>query len=170
MKAESISIKSILPSLLFDMVAVAFIFLLPSISHLMGFAMYKLDPMRLALFSAILFTNRKNAYLIAMLLPFVSFIISAHPYFYKVFLISGELLLNVWLFYFVAEKFKNVFFASLISIIISKAVYYLFKYIFISFLLINDSLVSTSILIQIIVSVVLSVIMAFAFRREYSNK
>ncbi len=167
MKSISINTKSFKISVLFDFLSVAFIFLIPSISHLVGMPLYIFDPMRFALFLAILITNKKNSYAIALLLPLVSFLISSHPYFYKVFLISGELLLNVWLFYFFAEKFKNVFFTTLVSIILSKTIYYLFKYVFISFLLINDSLVSTSILIQITVSLALSLVMAILFRKEF---
>lgn len=170
MKSISINTKSFKISVLFDFLSVAFIFLIPSISHLVGMPLYIFDPMRFALFLAILITNKKNSYAIALLLPLVSFLISSHPYFYKVFLITGELLLNVWLFYFFAEKFKNVFFTTLVSIILSKTIYYLFKYVFINFLLINDSLVSTSILIQIAVSLALSIVMAILFRKEFSNR
>jgi len=170
MKAISLSTKLFIKSILFDFLAVTFIFLIPSISHLAGIPLYAIDPMRFVLFLAILITNKKNTYAIALLLPLFSFLISSHPYFYKVFLISGELLLNVWLFYFFADKFKNIFLSSFASIIISKAFYYLFKYIFITFLLINDSLISTSILIQLIVSLALSIVMMVSFRKEFSNK
>ncbi len=166
MRTASISVKSLLPSVLFDIVAVAIIFLLPSFSHLTGIALYQLDPMRLALFAAILLTNRKNAYVIAFLLPIVSFIISSHPYFYKVFLISTELIINVWFFYLLANRFKNLFFASFFSILISKTIYYSLKFIFIHFLLINDSLVSTSLTIQLVVSVGISFLVAIVMKQE----
>ncbi|HCT29884.1 MAG TPA: hypothetical protein DIW31_03945 [Bacteroidales bacterium] len=166
MRTASISVKSLLPSVLFDIVAVTVIFLLPSFSHLTGIAMYQLDPMRLALFAAILLTNRKNAFVIAFLLPIVSFIISSHPYFYKVFLISTELIINVWLFYLFANRIKSLFFASFLSIVISKAIYYLLKFVFIQFLLINDSLVSTSLVIQLVVSVGISILVAFAMKKK----
>lgn len=169
MKVANVSVQSLLPSILFDFVAIAVIFLLPSFSHLTGIAIYKFDPMRIALFAAILFTNRKNAYLIAFLLPVVSFIISAHPYFYKVFLISTELILNVWLFYFFLSKFKNVFLISFTSIIISKAIYYGLKLFLLNLLLINDPLVSTSILIQIIVAISISAIISVGFYKSVKN-
>ena len=169
MKAITISAKPLITSILFDFIAVVFIFLVPSISHLVGIPLYILDPMRCALFFAILFTNKKNTYTIALLLPMVSFLISSHPYFYKVFLISSELVINVWLFYFFAEKFKNVFFITLTSIIISKAIYYLFKFILMGFLSINDSLVSTSITIQLFVALALSIIMTIFFRKQIAQ-
>lgn len=165
MKTASINIQSLIPSILFDIAAVTAIFLLPSFSHLTGIAIYKFDPMRLALFAAILVTNRRNAYVIAFLLPIVSFIISAHPYFYKVFLISSELLINVWLFYFLIDRFKNLFLVSFSSILISKGIYYCLKFSFIHFLLINDTLVSTSILIQLLVSVFISLLVAFSMKK-----
>lgn len=168
MKAISSDISSAIPLVIFNVFAVAFIFLLPAISHLIGFAIYQLDPMRIALFSAILITNRKNTYFIALLLPIVSFIISAHPYFYKVFLISSELLLNVWLFYFLGAKIKNLFLATLSSILISKCVYYLLKFMMIRFLLINDSLVSTSLIIQGVMVLVFSIAITL-FSKKGSN-
>jgi len=170
MKTFSLGLNAVIRLVIFDILAISFIFLLPSFSHLVGIPLYIFDPMRFALFLAILITNKKNSYAIALLLPLVSFLISSHPYFYKVFLISGELLLNVWLFYFFVEKFKNVFLSSLTSIIVSKTIYYLFKFAFISFLLINDTLVSTSIIIQVVVSLALSIVMAILFRKEYSNR
>lgn len=169
MKAISLSTKPLIVSILFDFIAVVFIFLVPSISHLAGIPLYILDPMRSVLFLAILFTTKKNTYTIALLLPLVSFLISSHPYFYKVFLISSELIINVWLFYFFAERFKNVFLISLVSIFISKTIYYLFKFILIGFLSINDSLVSTSISIQILVALALSIITTIFFRREITQ-
>ena len=169
MKSISISTKPLITSILFDFIAVVFIFLVPSISHLVGIPLYILDPMRCALFFAILFTNKKNTYTIALLLPMVSFLISSHPYFYKVFLISSELVINVWLFYLFAEKFKNVFLTTLASIIISKAIYYLFKFILMGFLSINDSLVSTSITIQLFVALALSIIMTTFFRKQIAQ-
>ncbi|MGE0079262.1 MAG: hypothetical protein AB7S48_15490 [Bacteroidales bacterium] len=170
MKAESITLRTVVPSILLDTIAVLFILLLPSISHLAGFPLYVIDPMRLVLFSAIIFTNKRNSYLIALLLPFVSFIISAHPYFYKVFLISTELLLNVWLFYTISGRFKNLFISTLASILISKVVYYLLKFAFISFLLINDTLVSTSILIQIGVAIFISTLIFFVPTKKSKTK
>lgn len=170
MKTISLNAKPLIISVLFDFIAVALIFLIPSFSHLVGIPLYILDPMRLMVFAGILITNKKNSYIIAILLPLVSFIISSHPYFYKIFLISGELLLNLWLFYALFEKSKNVFLSSLLSIIASKAIYYLFKYLMISALLINDSLVSTSIYVQLMVTVVLSIIMALTFRKTLANE
>lgn len=170
MKAIGSNIRLAIPLVIFDVFAVAFIFLLPAISHLIGFAIYQLDPMRIALFSAILLTNRKNTYFIALLLPIVSFIISAHPYFYKVFLISSELLLNLWLFYFLGARFKNLFLATLSSILISKFVYYLFKFMMIRFLLINDSLVSTSLIIQGIMALVFSLAITILFKKQANIK
>lgn len=155
-----------MPSFIFNGIAIVLIFLIPSLSHLTGIALYKFDPMRLMLFAAILITNRKNSYLIAILLPLVSFLISAHPYLYKVALISGELVINLWLFYYLITKTKNVFFSTLISIVTSKAIYYLVKYILIRSFMVNDHLVGTSFTFQLALVFILSLLMSIYFKRN----
>ena len=165
MKTISISQKEVLTSVIFNVFAIAFIFLIPSFSHLLGFALYNIDPMRFALFLAILITNRKNAYFVALLLPLVSFLISSHPYLYKVMLISGELLINTWLFYFLSDRFKNVFASAFVSILVSKSAYYLVKFMLISFALVETNLISTSLVVQLVVTILISGIVALSMRK-----
>lgn len=162
MKAAAISTRSTLAYALFDVVALAIVFLLPPLSHLTGIALYKFDPMRIVLFAAIVLTRQRNAYLIALLLPFVSFMISSHPHFYKVFLIATELLTNVWLFYVFASRIKSIFMATIASIVVSKIAYYLLKLSLIEFLLVDDSLVGTPLLIQAAVALAISLIMVIS--------
>jgi hypothetical protein len=162
MKTVAINTRSALASVLFDVVAIATIFLLPPLSHLTGIALYKLDPMRIVLFAAIVLTHQRNAYLIALLLPLVSFMISSHPHFYKVFLIATELLTNVWLFYVFAGRIRNTFIATIASIVVSKIAYYLLKLSLIELLLIDDRLVGTPLLIQAVVSIAISLLMVIS--------
>ena len=143
-----------------------FIYFLPAISHLFAFPVYYLDPMRIALVVALIHTSRKNSFLIALTLPIFSFLISSHPQFAKTFLLSAELLLNLAFFFLLNEKIRNVFTSLLASIIISKAIYYLLKFAFINFALLDDKLFSTPYYFQIISAILLSSYMYLVNRSD----
>ena len=142
--------NNIVKGSVFDLFAIAAIYFVPTFSHLFALPIYFIEPMRLMLILSIAHTSKKNAYLLAATLPIFSFVVSAHPVFLKTLLISGELLFNVWLFFYLAEKIKNKFGAMVLSIAISKLAYYAVKFLLLSFLMLEGSLVSTPILIQII--------------------
>jgi hypothetical protein len=142
--------KEIVKNSVFDIFAIAAIYLVPVFSHLFTLPVYYIEPMRLMLILAIAHTTKKNAYLLALTLPIFSFLISAHPVFLKTILITGELLLNVWLFFFLSEKIKNKFGAMILSIGISKIAYYVLKFTLLSALLLEGSLISTPLAIQFV--------------------
>lgn len=142
--------KSTIKSSIFDLFAIAAIYMVPTFSHLFALPIYFIEPMRLMLILAIAHTSKKNAYFLAATLPIFSFVVSAHPVFLKTLLISGELLVNVWLFFLLSERIKNKFGAMVISIAISKIAYYAIKFTLLSFVLLQGSLISTPILIQMV--------------------
>jgi hypothetical protein len=111
-------------------------------------------------------TKKNNAYLIALSLPLFSFLISSHPSVLKSLLITGELCLNVWLFFYLSDKVKNIFGAAVLSILISKIAYYIFKFLFISAGLLNSDLVSTPLLLQFSVMLILSGYLFFVYKRN----
>jgi hypothetical protein len=111
--------------------------------------------MRLIVIISIIHTSRNNSYLLAVLLPLISFVFSNHPSIAKSFILSGDLLLNIFLFYFL-KRWYNVFLSMAISIILSKIAYYLAKYLLIQFSMIEGGLISTPLYIQLIIIVVLS--------------
>ena len=138
-------------SYVFDLIALLAIYLVPAVSHLLSFPVYYIEPMRIMLILAIVHTSRRNAYLIALTLPIFSLLLSAHPSLIKTSLITGELLLNVWLFFFLSEKFSNKTLSIFLSIIASKIFYYLVKFFLITSVILTGELISTPIYIQIIV-------------------
>ena len=142
--------------IVFDLMALLAIYLVPSVSHLFSFPVYYIEPMRIMLILAIAHTTRKNAYLIALTLPVFSMLISAHPSLIKTSLITGELLLNVWLFFFLSEKLSNKVLGMFSSIVLSKLIYYLIKYLLINTALMTGNLISTPIYIQLIMLFILS--------------
>jgi len=148
---------------LIDLMAITFIYFLPALSHLTALPLYYIEPMRLAVLFCLIHTSKKNAFLIAITIPMFSLIVSSHPGFLKAFLITGELLINLWLFYFLVKKI-NVFTAAFLSIILSKLMYYSVKYLFIQSQLIDSGLVSTPLEIQWIVAFLMSLYAGIMFK------
>lgn len=158
--------KQSIRSILFDIGAIAFIYFIPAISHLVSLPVYYIEPMRLMLILALVHTTKKNAYLIALTLPLFSFLISAHPIFAKMLLITFELTLNVFIFYALVNKFKHAFFPILISIIASKLVYYGIKFGLIQLAILKSGLISTPMAMQITTTLVFSVYLFLLFKKK----
>jgi len=166
--AQNISISTLrlnTKSIILDLFALAFIYFVPTLSHLLNIPIYLVEPMRIMLILALAHTSKKNAYLIALTLPLFSFLISAHPNIFKALIMTMELLLNVWLFYKLSAK-VNKFIAIFSSIVISKVVYYLLKFGLISFAVLQTGLISTPIYLQIITSVVFSSYLFFILHKR----
>jgi len=160
------SSKMKIRTLLIDFLALLFIAFAPALSHLVALPIYMLEPMRIMLIISIAHTSRKNSYIIALLLPLFSFIISAHPSVFKTLLISAELLLNVFLFSLLLKYIKNVFVSVLSSIILSKIFYYTTKFGMLNLGLINGELISTPIYLQVIVTLLLSGYLFLFYKKE----
>ncbi|MDP3461265.1 MAG: hypothetical protein Q8S18_00585 [Bacteroidales bacterium] len=168
MKTLTITLLKYIPlkSVLIDIAALTFIYSLPALSHLLSLPVYLIEPMRMMLIIAMVHSSRANAYILALTMPLFSFLISSHPSFYKMLLISFELVLNVSVFYLIVDRVKHVFAAIFTGIVISKLVYYALKFGFIGFALIGGSLVSTPLLIQLITALIYSTYLAVFFERE----
>ena len=167
---NTISLKYLwfLKIIFLNIAAYAFIYLTPTFSHLINFPLYLFDPMRIVLFFVIFTSNKKNALWIALTLPIFSSLISGHPYHWKAVLIVAELIINTLLFYKLLTYFKNAFWSTSISIVISKIIYYSLKYLFIYLLLIKSSLFSTPFYYQIITILFLS-LLCYLFYKKRSN-
>ena len=159
---NSITLK-LSASMVLDILAVLFIIFLGDISRLISYPVYILDPMRMMVILAIAYTPRWNGWVLALLLPFISYYFGGHPYLLKTCLMATELLLNVWLFWFLFSKIRMSLISMLLSIIFSKAVYYLLKYICIQQEWISGDLVSTPLDIQVITTIVFSVFIFTVF-------
>ncbi len=158
--------KSTIISILIDLGAFALIYLVPTISHLISLPVYLIEPMRLMLVISLVHTNKKNAYLIALTMPLFSYLLSGHPLLPKMILITFELSLNVFLFYLLMNMIKRTFPSILLSIVLSKGVYYLIKFIMIKMTILNSGLVSTPIYIQIITTLVFSSYLFIFFKNN----
>lgn len=161
---KSISRVDFLPAILIDLAAVSLIVMTPAISHLLSFPLYLAEPMRLMLILAMAHSRKANAYLLALLLPMLSFAVSAHPVFPKMILIAMELTLNVFVFYLLTNKLKSMFGAAFLSILISKLVYYLVKFILIQLLILDPGLIATPLGFQVATGLAFSLYLAFIYR------
>lgn len=173
MKHNTLAIdkKRVAGTALLDIFAIAFIYFLPALSHLLSFPLYLLDPMRIVLIIALVHSGKNNAYVLAATLPLFSFMVSGHPILPKMFLIGGELALNVWLFFFLRSRLEkltrgNLFLPAALSILLSKAVYYLAKFSLIGFAVIDSDLISTPLWLQAVTLVTLSLYLSIFMKRE----
>lgn len=148
----------------FDIATLLLIYLVPAISHFLSFPLYLIEPMRLMLILSLAHTGRTNSYLLAFTLPLFSFLVSGHPEFLKMLLITAELSAAVWLFDNVAKRAGNIFIASVASIVLSKVFYYTVKFVMIKLSFIDMQLVSTPLYIQAMTSVVFSLYLFVAIK------
>lgn len=146
---------------IFDAAALALIFLIPAISHLLRVPLFLYEPMRIILVIALIHTNKKNAIILAVTMPVVSLIFSGHPVFVKSLIMIVELLTNVLLFFYFKKIIRNSFLVIFLSIVLSKLFYYLIKLIMIKSLLLYSSLVSTPIFYQVLITFLLSAYIYF---------
>ncbi|NOU18355.1 MAG: hypothetical protein HOO91_12435 [Bacteroidales bacterium] len=134
---------------IFDFISIIVILFVPTVSHLTGFPFYIFEPMRLLVISYLIFSKNKNSYFLAILLPLFSFIFAGHPSLFKLPLVTIDLLLNVAFLNILLTKRFNIYFSIILSVIISKVVYYSLKAIFIYVGLLVNGLVETNIIYQI---------------------
>ncbi|MGE5352907.1 MAG: hypothetical protein ACM3P0_12545 [Acidobacteriota bacterium] len=147
--------KEGIKSVLLDIIALAFIYFVPTISHMFSIPFYLLEPMRIMLILSMAHSGKLNSFFIAFSLPLFSFLISSHPSMEKSILLTAEMAMNVWLFYEFSKKF-NGFYSALFSIGIGKIFYYALKYTFILLGILDSELVTTPIYLQVITMFVLS--------------
>ena len=159
-------------AVLVDIALLAFVYYIPSLSHLFSIPLYLFEPMRIALFvSILLLHNRNNAYILAFTLPLFSYIVAGHPIAVKNMIMALELLTNVFILCRLLDKNVNPFISCSLSIIISKLLYYLLKYGAISIGMLTTSLIDTSLFVQLTITVVLALVFWFSYnvRKERVN-
>lgn len=156
---------------LYDLLLIVGVFFIPTISHVAPLPLYLFEPMRIMIFSLLLFFpyNNKNAIVMAATLPLVSFLISSHPVLLKAMLLSLELVLNVVVFQWLTKRI-NIGLSVIISIIASKIVYYLMKAGLLLLGLLKTELITTGLGIQLIVTLSMGLLFQIVFSNEHINK
>ena len=105
---------------------------------------------------AIVHTSKENAYILAVLLPAAFYLFSNHPSAIKTFILSGDLLFNIFLYFNLMKLKINKFLLMSMCIVASKLAHYLAKYLLIQFTVLKGDLIATPIYIQIMIVIVLS--------------
>ena len=159
--AARLGIKSIM----LDLAAIVFIYLVPTFSHLLSFPLYYIEPMRIMVILAMIHTHRNNAYILALTLPLISFALAAHPVLVKSMLIAIELVAMVAVFQMLQKRI-HVLAAIFLSIWISKLFYYIMKFAAISTIMPDESMIGIALYIQLIVSIVMSLYVFMVMRRS----
>ena len=128
--------------------AASSMYFLPAASHALGFPLYLLEPMRFVIVISFLMLDTKGAYFLAATMPLFSFIVTGHPFFPKLIIITIELVSFVFFYYHIRKRIATPFWAIITSMIVSKFLYYGLKYVLILALLLNSELISTPLFIQ----------------------
>ena len=151
---------------IYDIFLIFVFYYIPTISHLLKFPLYQLEPMRIMIIFSLIYTSRFNALIVAISLPIFSFLVSTHPNLYKVLLITAELTLNVHLFYWLNNKVRNKFVIAFASILLSKIFYYFSKYTLISLEILEGDLISTPIELQLILCLIFCIVIHFFWKKN----
>lgn len=140
--------------LLIDVALLVALYLVPSFAHLTALPLYMLEPMRIALFVALLFTNRVNAYVIALTVPLASAIITGHPPPLKAVLMGIEFSILVASYSYLVQRPRISAIVALgAGILLSKLAYYAMKFVALSTGLLAGSLISTPLQTQLVVAI-----------------
>ena len=148
-----------------DVLIFGLIYLIPTISHLLAFPLYLLDPMRLAILGSAFFMSEKwNAYLLALTLPLFSYFVGGHPVVWKSIIIGVELTANLIILSVLEREIGQTFVTILLSIVVSKVEYYALKYGLITLGLLERELLATELVWQISVALLISAVYVFVRR------
>ncbi len=146
--------------ILVDIVLLVTICLVPALSHLFALPLYKLNPMLLSLLAGMLLVrDRRNAYLLAILLPLCSMLTTGMPVPLKAACMIPEMLAVVALFQ-IFERRMPMFVALFVAIVLGKVVFYGMKALLIAPLV----LIETDIWLQLGITIVYAI--AFTFLRK----
>ena len=149
--------KSVVRVAMFDALILGVICAVPTLSHVLALPLYKMNPMLLCLLVGMLLVkDRRNAYLLALLMPTVSMMVSGMPVLMKALCMTGELLTIVGVMQLMENgkrKTENVFLRVLLAILAGKVVYYALKALVIAPVV----LIETDVWLQLVVVAVYGV-------------
>lgn len=167
--ATVVSSKEFIKSLCIDTGALAFIYFTPVFAHITAFPVYMIEPMRLMVILSLAHSSRRNSYLLAFTLPLFSYIATLHPEFLKMLIITTELGLNVFIFYWLCKRMKNIFLAMVSAILTSKVACYILYLIFFSMAFVRNEADITFLLVQLIATILFSAYIFFFWKRTINE-
>lgn len=141
--------KENLKATVIDLLILSGVYALVSWSHLIPFPLYKLEPMKLLLLVAIIFSTRGNAFLMAATIPLTSTLVSGHPVFPKNLIIGVELMVFAGILTASRMERYQVPFRFMAALLASKFIYYVVKAVVIYFGWLQMSLFSSDFTTQV---------------------
>lgn len=154
------------PDILLAAGGIALIYFVPALAHMTGVPLYMAEPMRIILILSMVHASKYTSCVLAATLPLLSWIFSGHPELVKMLIITGELLLNVSLFYLIYKRLNNPLIAILASIIISKILCYLAYWPVFSFAFMVAEAHPLFLVIQIITTVIFSFYVTLSLKKQ----
>ena len=143
-------------AVILDICSLVVVWATPLISGAIGLPFYMIEPMRLMVIVSIAHTSKGNSYLLAFTLPLFSWIISGHPEFYKMLVMTAEIAVNVFLFYYLVRRIDSILLSMIISIFVSKIFCYALYLVFFSIMFIEDEAETSFLIAQVITTLVFS--------------
>ncbi|MGA3014901.1 MAG: hypothetical protein ABSD71_12810 [Bacteroidales bacterium] len=153
--------------LLLDIVALIVVFSIPKIGQYTHLPFWMIEPMRLMVVLSLAHATKANSYLLALFLPVFSWAVSGHPEFIKMVVMTGELAVNVFLFYFLIKEIQSIFQSMIISIALSKVLCYACYLLFFSQVFIQEETEPTYLIAQVISTLVFSFYVYWASRKKF---
>jgi hypothetical protein len=158
--------KELLKNVCIDTGALAFIYFTPVIAHLIALPVYMIEPMRFMVILSMAHSSKRNSYILAFTLALFSYVATSHPEFFKMLIITAELVLNVFFFYWLAGRTKNIFLAMISAIIISKVSCYIMYFIFFSIAFVRNEADTLFLLVQLITTILFSAYIFFFWKKN----
>jgi len=153
-------------TLILDTGALLFIYFIPALVHYLSVPVYMIEPMRLMLILAIAHTHRYNALVLALTLPAFSFLVSGHPAFLKMLIITGELALNVAIFYLLVNRIRNFFATMFLSILLSKMACYAAYALVFSMAFVREEAAPLFLIVQLFTTAIFSIYISLTFKNR----
>lgn len=153
-----------------DIAALTFVGFVPAASHLFNVPIYFIEPMRIMLLLALLYSSRWNAYVLAIVLPLFSFLVSGHPAPVKMIIIMAELILNAWLFLLFYQNTKKAFLSTFGSILLSKLFCYAMYLVVFSMAFVKAEAETAFLIAQLLLTLTLSSVVWIILKRSQSPK
>jgi hypothetical protein len=166
---SSIQTRNVAKGLLLDIVAIVVVYFTPKIGELIHLPFYMIEPMRLMVVLSIAHASRLNSYFLAFTLSLFSWAISGHPEFFKMLVMTGEMTINVFLFYYLLRKIDSAFLSMIISIIVSRVLCYALYLVFFSMMFLKEEADPSFLLAQVITTLVFSFYVFLFLRKNHNN-
>jgi hypothetical protein len=152
--------------LILDIFALAVVFFTPAIAHLIRIPFYMIEPMRLMIMLSIAHSTRFNTLILALSLPLFSWAVSGHPELFKMMIMTGEMVVNVLLYYYLVRKNDSVFLSMIISIIFSKVLCYSSYLVFFSMMFLREEADPAFLISQVVTTLIFSSYVAIILRKK----